>query len=301
MLCSAREGLRVTTVWICWFPLGKPQLRPLKMGSYTLIPSQMQFASRAVWSVLTSFSFLILSFSVCNWAIISESFCSLSWALVSASSICILWIISSGCVAMATWLESTNVLSFAKSSGLEFSRLKTLSIDFLCNPRLGFVVSSLFISWSDSESELFRTLCKIRCFLLWGCSVPLSESCLSIPFSLCSTICKGWWRSKSLSRSRWWLLCSRWMELNIGRSFTTSSFGSFVGVFLRFEDMLLQRQKNNNLLINPCPSEPGIACLCKQCWSRSVGFWLLKKPTDLDLHWLSLSIWICMNNLAQVI
>ena len=38
---------------------------------------------------------------------------------------------------------------------------------------------------------------------------------------------------------------------------------------------------------------PDKPCLCKQCRSRSVGFW---KPTDLDLHCLSLSIWICINN-----
>ena len=36
-------------------------------------------------------------------------------------------------------------------------------------------------------------------------------------------------------------------------------------------------------------------CLCKQCRSRSVGFW-----TDLDLHCLPFSIWICINNLDQV-
>ena len=29
--------------------------------------------------------------------------------------------------------------------------------------------------------------------------------------------------------------------------------------------------------------------------------WLLKKPTDLDLHCLSLSMWICIKNLDQVI
>ena len=43
---------------------------------------------------------------------------------------------------------------------------------------------------------------------------------------------------------------------------------------------------------------PDIHCLCKQCRSRSVGF---KMPTDLDLHCLSLSIQICINNVNQVI
>ena len=49
-------------------------------------------------------------------------------------------------------------------------------------------------------------------------------------------------------------------------------------------------------LVNPCPAEPGYTLLSKQCRSRSVGFW-----TDLDLHCLSLSTWICMNNLDKVI
>ena len=44
--------------------------------------------------------------------------------------------------------------------------------------------------------------------------------------------------------------------------------------------------------INPGNAEPGsdMPSLCKHCRSRSVGFW---KPTDLDLHCLSLSIRIC--------
>ena len=37
---------------------------------------------------------------------------------------------------------------------------------------------------------------------------------------------------------------------------------------------------------------PDMPCLCKQCTSRSV----LQKPTYLDLHCLSLSIWICITN-----
>ena len=48
--------------------------------------------------------------------------------------------------------------------------------------------------------------------------------------------------------------------------------------------------------------DPDMPCLYKQCRSRSVGFfsWLLKKPTDLYLHCLSLSRWIFVNNLDQV-
>ena len=51
------------------------------------------------------------------------------------------------------------------------------------------------------------------------------------------------------------------------------------------------------LLIPNMPS-----CFCKQCRPRSVGFWsILKKPADLDLHCLPLSMWLCINNLNQVI
>ena len=43
------------------------------------------------------------------------------------------------------------------------------------------------------------------------------------------------------------------------------------------------------------PLNPDIPCLCKHCRSRS------KKPTDLNLHCLPLSIWIYSNNPDQVI
>ena len=42
---------------------------------------------------------------------------------------------------------------------------------------------------------------------------------------------------------------------------------------------------------------PDMPCLCKQCRSKSVGF----PPTDLDLHCLPFSIWICINNVDKVI
>ena len=47
--------------------------------------------------------------------------------------------------------------------------------------------------------------------------------------------------------------------------------------------------------INSGPTESGYTCLCKQCRSKS------EKPTNLDLHCLSLSMWIYINNLDQVI
>ena len=47
-------------------------------------------------------------------------------------------------------------------------------------------------------------------------------------------------------------------------------------------------------------------CLCKQCRSRSVGFgrsqlisWLWKKPTDLDLHCLSLYEFVSTTQIKQ--
>ena len=41
---------------------------------------------------------------------------------------------------------------------------------------------------------------------------------------------------------------------------------------------------------NPSPAEYNMPCLSNQCRFRSVGFsWLLQKPTDLDLHCLSLN------------
>ena len=50
--------------------------------------------------------------------------------------------------------------------------------------------------------------------------------------------------------------------------------------------------------LNPGPAEPGYV-LSLQKVQIQVS-WLLKKPTDLDLHCLSFSIWICINNLDQI-
>ena len=51
--------------------------------------------------------------------------------------------------------------------------------------------------------------------------------------------------------------------------------------------------------INPCPAEPGYT-LPLQTVLIKIS-WLLKKPTDLDLHCLPLSMWIYSKNLDQVI
>ena len=51
--------------------------------------------------------------------------------------------------------------------------------------------------------------------------------------------------------------------------------------------------------INSGPAEPRYA-LPLQTVQIQIS-WILKKPTDLDLHCLSFSIWICINNLDQVI
>ena len=47
-------------------------------------------------------------------------------------------------------------------------------------------------------------------------------------------------------------------------------------------------------LINHCPAEPGYVLHLQ----TRLANW---KPTDLDLHCLSLSIWLCINNLDQII
>ena len=51
--------------------------------------------------------------------------------------------------------------------------------------------------------------------------------------------------------------------------------------------------------LNPGPADPGYA-LPLQTVQIQVS-WLLKKPTDLTLHCLSLSMWIYINNLDHVI
>ena len=59
-------------------------------------------------------------------------------------------------------------------------------------------------------------------------------------------------------------------------------------------DKVLLQQK----CINPCPAEPGYT-LPLQTVQIQIS-WLLKKPTDLDLHCLPFSMRIYINNLNQV-
>ena len=54
-----------------------------------------------------------------------------------------------------------------------------------------------------------------------------------------------------------------------------------------------------HISINPCPAEPRYT-LPLQTVKIQIS-WLLKKPIDLDLHCLLLSMWININNLDQVI
>ena len=51
-------------------------------------------------------------------------------------------------------------------------------------------------------------------------------------------------------------------------------------------------------MFNPSPAEPGYA-LHLQTVQIQIS-WLLQKPTDLDLYFLSLSMWVGINNLDQV-
>ena len=50
--------------------------------------------------------------------------------------------------------------------------------------------------------------------------------------------------------------------------------------------------------LNLSPAEPGYT-LPLQTVQIQIS-WLLKKPTDLELHCLSLSMWICINNLDPI-
>ena len=56
--------------------------------------------------------------------------------------------------------------------------------------------------------------------------------------------------------------------------------------------------RNIRGLVNPCPVEPG--CTLPLQTVKIQISWLLKKPTDLDLHCLPFSMWIYINNLDQV-
>ena len=54
-----------------------------------------------------------------------------------------------------------------------------------------------------------------------------------------------------------------------------------------------------SLYLNPCPAEPRYT-MPSQTVLIQIS-WLLKKPNDLDLHCLPLSMWIYINNLDEII
>ena len=58
-------------------------------------------------------------------------------------------------------------------------------------------------------------------------------------------------------------------------------------------------QFSKRIHFNPSPAEPGYTLTLQTV--KIQNSWLLKKPTDLDLHCLPFSIWIYINNLDQVI
>ena len=68
---------------------------------------------------------------------------------------------------------------------------------------------------------------------------------------------------------------------------------------LCFPYEMAEKQQITSSPLNPCPAEPRYA-LHLQTMQIQIS-WLPQKPTDLDLHCLSLSMWICINNLDQVI
>ena len=51
--------------------------------------------------------------------------------------------------------------------------------------------------------------------------------------------------------------------------------------------------------INLCPAEPRYTLPLQTVYMQIS--WLLKKPADLDLHSLSFSVWIYINNLDKVV
>ena len=54
-----------------------------------------------------------------------------------------------------------------------------------------------------------------------------------------------------------------------------------------------------NYASNPCPAEPRYVLPLQRVQIQIS--WLLKKPTDLDMHCLPFSMWIFINHLDQVI
>ena len=65
------------------------------------------------------------------------------------------------------------------------------------------------------------------------------------------------------------------------------------------ESWLFTNSIRSKYCLNPCPAEPGYI-LPLQTVEIQIS-WLLKKPTDLDLHCLPLSMWYYSKNPDQVI
>ena len=87
-----------------------------------------------------------------------------------------------------------------------------------------------------------------------------------------------------------------WVQPPPGRQ---HSFIEIHGAFLFFHVTHGYSLEMPHWDINPSPVEPGYT-LPLQTVLIQIS-WLLKKPNDLDLHCLPLSMWICINNLDQVI
>lgn len=186
-----------------------------------IIPScsheQIQIKQKYWDDSCTCFCVDRFSFRFWSWAIISLSLCSFSVRLPSLSNT---WMLSFTLLSSFMLLFSSSPMSV-----LELSRRRTLSMDLRCSPRLDFVERWWWSWWGDSrsssvsESESRLTLCRIRCFLLAGRLLDESESWFSL--SDLVTMCRLVSVSLSLSTS------------------LVLSFGSLVGVFFRFEDILL--------------------------------------------------------------
>ena len=58
-------------------------------------------------------------------------------------------------------------------------------------------------------------------------------------------------------------------------------------------------QKLRIEMVHPLPAEPGYALSSQTVYIHIT--WLLKKPTDLDLHCFALNMWTSIINLDQVI
>ena len=83
---------------------------------------------------------------------------------------------------------------------------------------------------------------------------------------------------------------------------TNMKMPTIVGIFIFIRWALIYWYKQQNKRagkFNPCHAEPGYTLPLQTVYIQIS--WLLKKPTDLDLHCLLLSMWIFSNNPDQVI